>query len=34
LADLGLPDLIDKLEPMLNGIGVILGAPPISANGA
>ncbi len=34
LADLGLPDLIDKLEPMLNGIGVILGAPVISSNGA
>ncbi len=34
LADLGLPDLIDKLEPMLNGIGVILGAPTISSNGA
>jgi hypothetical protein len=34
LADLGLPDLIDKLEPMLNGVGVILGAPDVPLNGA
>lgn len=33
LAALGLPDLIDKLEPMLNGVGVILGAPDIPLNG-
>lgn len=31
LDSLGLPDLIDKLEPMLNGVGVILGAPDIPA---
>jgi len=34
LVDLGLPDLIDKLEPILNGVGVILGAPTIPLNGA
>lgn len=33
LTELGLPELIDKLEPMLNGVGVILGAPDISPNG-
>ncbi len=33
LVDFGLPDLIDKLEPMLNGVGVILGAPDIPLNG-
>lgn len=34
VSDFGLPELLDKLEPMLNGVGVILGAPPISSNGA
>lgn len=34
LVGFGLPELIDKLEPMLNGIGVILGAPDIPLNGA
>lgn len=34
LTALGLPTLIDKLEPMLNGVGVILGAPHISSNGS
>lgn len=34
ISDFGLPELLDKLEPMLNGVGVILGAPPISSNGA
>jgi len=33
LTDFGLPDLIDKIEPMLNGVGVILGAPDIPLNG-
>ncbi len=33
LSALGLPDLIDKIEPMLNGVGVILGAPDIPLNG-
>lgn len=30
LAGLGLPSLIDKVEPILGGIGVILGAPEIT----
>ncbi len=34
LVDFGLPELIDKIEPMLNGVGVILGAPQISSNGS
>lgn len=34
LSILGLPDLIDKIEPMLNGVGVILGAPNVPLNGA
>ncbi len=29
LAGMGLPSLIDKVEPILNGVGVILGAPEI-----
>ncbi len=29
LVDFGLPDLIDKIEPITNGIGVILGAPDV-----
>lgn len=33
LVDFGLPDLIDKIEPITNGIGVILGAPDVPLNG-
>ncbi len=31
MIDFGLPDLIDKVEPIMNGVGVILGAPDIPA---
>lgn len=30
MGDLGLPEIADKIEPMLNGVGVILGAPSIT----
>lgn len=29
IEELGLPTLIDKIEPILNGVGVILGAPTV-----
>jgi len=33
LASLDLVDLLDKLEPILNGVGIILGAPDVPLNG-
>ncbi len=34
LASLDIAELLDKLEPILNGVGIILGAPDVPLNGA